>query len=60
MTRRGLLSDEELQIVRKKLTDEEAFYKFQRDCRLKNLRPSTIEFYRNELKSVKSLLVEIY
>lgn len=36
MSRRGLLTEEELQIVRKKLTDEEAIGKFERDCQLKN------------------------
>jgi hypothetical protein len=59
MSRRGLLSEEELQIVRKKLTDEEAFAKFERDCQLKNLRPSTIQFYKGELKAVKSSLEEM-
>jgi site-specific recombinase XerD len=59
MSRRGLLTEEELQIVRKKLTDEEAIAKFERDSQLKNLRPSTIEFYKNEFKAVKSSLVEI-
>jgi site-specific recombinase XerD len=59
MSRRGLLTEEELQIVRKKLTDEEAIAKFVRDCHLKNLRPSTIEFYKNEFKAVKSSLVEM-
>ncbi len=59
MARRGLLTEEELQIVRKKLTDEEAIAKFERDCQLKNLRPSTIKFYKGELKAVKSSLVEI-
>jgi hypothetical protein len=52
MSRRGLLSEEELQIIRKKLTDEEAFAKFERDCQLKTLRPSTIQFYKGELKAV--------
>ncbi|WHZ01178.1 tyrosine-type recombinase/integrase [Neobacillus sp. YX16] len=59
MSRRGLLTEEELQIVRKQLTDEEAIAKFERDCQLKNLRPSTIEFYKNEFKAVKSSLVEM-
>lgn len=59
MARRGLLTEEELQIVRKKLTDEEAIAKFERDCQLKNLRHSTIKFYKGELKAIKSSLVQM-
>ncbi|MCM2532120.1 tyrosine-type recombinase/integrase [Neobacillus pocheonensis] len=59
MARRGDLTEEEVKIVRKKLTDEEAFSKFVRECQLKNLRPSTIEFYNNEFKAVKRSLVEM-
>lgn len=59
MVRRGLLTEEEVKLVKRKLTDEEAFSKFERECRLKNLRPSTIEFYHNELKAVKKALAEV-
>lgn len=59
MARRGRLTDEELKIVNAKITDEEAFKKFIRDCHLKNLRPSTIKYYNNELAAVKVGLAEL-
>ncbi|MFS0638595.1 tyrosine-type recombinase/integrase [Mesobacillus foraminis] len=59
MARRGRLTDEELKIVNAKITDEEAFKKFIRDCHLKNLRPSTIKYYNNEPAAVKVGLAEL-
>jgi len=59
MSRRGQLSDDELRIVNSKITDDEAFKKFVRDCHLRNLRPSTIKYYNNELAAVKTGLVEL-
>jgi len=59
MSRRGQLSDDELRIVNAKITDDEAFKKFVRDCHLRNLRPSTIKYYNNELAAVKTGLVEL-
>ena len=53
MARRGQLTDEELKIIYAKITDEEAFKKFVRNCHLRNLRPSTIKYYNNELAAVK-------
>ncbi|MGY6209498.1 tyrosine-type recombinase/integrase [Cytobacillus firmus] len=59
MARRGKLTDEELKIINAKITDEEALKKFIRDCHLRNLRPSTIKYYNNELAATKTCLVEI-
>ncbi|WP_254778595.1 MULTISPECIES: hypothetical protein [unclassified Bacillus (in: firmicutes)] len=50
------ITKEELQIIRKKITDEEAFEKFFKDCYLRNLRPATIEYYKNEFHAAKLLL----
>lgn len=59
MARRRKLTDDELRIVNAKITDEEAFKKFERDCHLRNLRPSTIKYYNNELSAVKTCLAEL-
>ncbi|WP_242485218.1 hypothetical protein [Peribacillus sp. TH27] len=48
MGRRGDLSKEELKIIIKRINDEEAFEVFYRDCYLRNLRPATIDYYKNE------------
>ena len=59
MARRRQLTDDELKIINAKITDEEAFQKFIRNCNLRNLRPSTIKYYNNELAATKSTLVEM-
>jgi site-specific recombinase XerD len=59
VARRGKLTDDELKIVNAKITDEEAFKKFERDCHLRNLRPASIKYYKNELAAVKAGLVEL-
>jgi site-specific recombinase XerD len=56
MRRRKGLSDEELRLIEKKISDDEAFEKFFRDCYLRNLRPATIEYYKNEFHAAKKLL----
>lgn len=53
MSRRGELSDKELKIIKKKINDDEAFEKFFRDCYLRNLRPATIEYYKNEFQAFR-------
>lgn len=58
MARRGQLTDDELKIINAKITDEETLKKFIRDCHLRNLRPSTIKYYNNELAAVKTGLAE--
>ncbi|WP_307438888.1 hypothetical protein [Bacillus sp. V2I10] len=45
MGRRGKLTNEELLKLNKKVTDEEAFEIFFRDCYLRNLRPATTAAY---------------
>jgi integrase/recombinase XerD len=50
--RRNLLSEDELKIATKTTfvtTDEEAFKLFYEDCHLRNLRPHTIKYYRENL-----------
>ncbi|MFB5198603.1 tyrosine-type recombinase/integrase [Neobacillus sp. KR4-4] len=56
MKRRGVLSEEELVIVQKNRTDEEAFEEFFKDCYLRNLRPSTINYYKNEFHAAKKII----
>lgn len=51
--RRGTLSEEELNLIRNTDTEEEAFKAFFRDCRLRNLRPATIVYYRREIEAAK-------
>ncbi|UYV53450.1 tyrosine-type recombinase/integrase [Priestia megaterium] len=53
MSRRGELNEKELNIIKKKVNDEEAFEKFFRDCYLRNLRPATVEYYKNEFKAFR-------
>ncbi|MEW4231530.1 tyrosine-type recombinase/integrase [Priestia megaterium] len=53
MSRRGELNEKELNIINKKVNDEEAFEKFFRDCYLRNLRPATIEYYKNEFQAFR-------
>ncbi|MEE3950603.1 hypothetical protein [Peribacillus frigoritolerans] len=56
MARRGDLTKDELKIIKKKITDEEAFENFFRDCFLRNLRPATIEYYKNEFHAAKKFI----
>jgi len=56
MRRRGELTDEELKIIKKKISDEEAYEKFFKDCYLRNLRPATIEYYKNEFHGAKKII----
>ncbi|HDX9625823.1 TPA: tyrosine-type recombinase/integrase [Bacillus anthracis] len=56
MKRRGELTDEELKIIKKKFSDEEAYEKFFKDCYLKNLRPATIGYYKNEFHGAKKII----
>ncbi|AWD65392.1 integrase [Priestia megaterium] len=53
MSRRGELNEKELNIIKKKINDEEAFEKFFRDCYLRNLRPATVEYYKNEFQAFR-------
>lgn len=53
MARRGKLSTVQKNLVKVKISDEEAFEKFERDALLRNLRPATIKFYKNELSAAK-------
>lgn len=53
MSRRGELNEKELNIIKKKVNDEEAFEKFFRDCYLRNLRPATVEYYKNEFQAFR-------
>jgi hypothetical protein len=48
MGKRGELIEEKLRIIEKKISDEEAFEKFYKVCYLRNLRPATIDYYKNE------------
>ncbi|QNG59952.1 tyrosine-type recombinase/integrase [Bacillus sp. PAMC26568] len=56
MGRRGKLTNEELLMLKKKITDDEAFEIFFRDCYLRNLRPATIEYYKNEFHAAKKII----
>lgn len=56
MKRRGELTEEELRIIKKKITDDEAFDKFFKDCYIRNLRPATIEYYKNEFHGAKKII----
>ncbi|HFK1790668.1 TPA: tyrosine-type recombinase/integrase [Bacillus pacificus] len=56
MKRRGELTDEELKIIKKKISDEGAYEKFFKDCYLRNLRPATIGYYKNEFHGAKKII----
>jgi len=61
--RKNILSDDELAIIRKsKKSYVEGFKKalelFEKDCDLRNLRPYTIKYYRNEISAFLSHLSE--
>ncbi|MGE6205340.1 tyrosine-type recombinase/integrase [Guptibacillus hwajinpoensis] len=58
--RRTLLSEEDLKIANKSTyvsTDEEAFQLFFEDCLLRNLRPHTIKYYREQFNAIKIPIV---
>ncbi|MCQ6267143.1 tyrosine-type recombinase/integrase [Fictibacillus sp. WQ 8-8] len=56
MRRQNKLTNDELKVIEKKISDEEAFDLFFRDCYLRNLRPATIEYYKNEFHAAKRIL----
>ncbi len=56
MKRRGELTNEELKIIKKKISDEEAYENFFKDCYLRNLRPATIGYYKNEFHGAKKII----
>ncbi|WP_340372798.1 tyrosine-type recombinase/integrase [Peribacillus sp. FSL E2-0218] len=56
MARRSDLTKDELKIIKKKVTDEEAFEKFFKDCYLRNLRPATIDYYKNEFHAANKFI----
>ncbi|QAS51834.1 tyrosine-type recombinase/integrase [Halobacillus litoralis] len=56
MKRRKELSEEEMDLIRNKVTEDEALEKFFKDCCLRNLRPATIEYYKNEFHATKKML----
>lgn len=60
--RRSLLTDDEIRISTKTTfvtTDEEALKLFYEECHLKNLRPHTIKYYRENLQSKNQPLVNM-
>lgn len=60
--RRNLLSDDELKIATKTTfvtTDEEALKLFYEDCQLRNLRPHTIKYYRENLHYKQQTLISM-
>ncbi|MFF2290485.1 site-specific integrase [Peribacillus butanolivorans] len=60
--RRNLLSEDELRIVQKPHTfgsDELAFKLFFEDCQLRNLRPHTLKYYREQFNAIKRTLVTL-
>ncbi|MGE6261366.1 tyrosine-type recombinase/integrase [Heyndrickxia sporothermodurans] len=59
MVRRGELSTEQKNLIKSKITDEEALKKFERDAHIRNLRPATIKFYKNELHAAKIAIEEM-
>jgi integrase/recombinase XerD len=56
MRRRKELAEEEMKIIKKTISDDEAFEKFFRDCYLRNLRPATVEYYKNEFHAAKKFI----
>jgi site-specific recombinase XerD len=56
MRRRKELTEDELRIIKKKISDEEAYEAFFKDCYLRNLRPATIEYYKNEFHGAKRII----
>ncbi|MFF2591058.1 tyrosine-type recombinase/integrase [Peribacillus butanolivorans] len=60
--RRNLLSEQELKIASKSsyiTTDEEALNLFFEDCKLRNLRPHTLKYYREQFHATKGTLVSL-
>ncbi|SIR09769.1 hypothetical protein SAMN05878482_102983 [Peribacillus simplex] len=56
MRRRKELTEDELRIIKKKISDGEAYEAFFKDCYLRNLRPATIEYYKNEFHGAKKII----
>lgn len=42
-----------------KISDEEAFQKFERDCLIRNLRTETLRYYKEKIAATKSTQGEI-
>ncbi|SFQ76809.1 Phage integrase, N-terminal SAM-like domain [Psychrobacillus psychrotolerans] len=60
MTRRSnSLSTKELSMIKLKITDEEAFRKFERDCLIRNLRTETLRYYKDKFAATKNTLKEM-
>ncbi len=56
VVRRKMLSDKELRIISNDTyvkNDYDAFKLFFDDCIIRNLRPHTIQYYRNEFSAIK-------
>ncbi|MEK4966384.1 tyrosine-type recombinase/integrase [Cytobacillus sp. FSL R7-0696] len=56
MRRRKELTNEELKILDKRISEEEALEVFFKDCNLRNLRPATIAYYKNEFHGAKKII----
>jgi hypothetical protein len=54
MRRRKELPEEELKLITKKISDDEALEMFFRDCHLRNLKPATIEYYRTNFMLLRN------
>ncbi len=57
--RRNELSANELSLLKSKITDDEAWKQFERDCNIRNLRPHTIRFYKNKISASRTTLWEM-
>lgn len=53
------LSTEEKILVKAKVTDDEAWSKFEYDCNIRNLRPASIRYYKNELEAFQKSMIEV-
>lgn len=46
-------------MIKLKITDEEAFQKFERDCLIRNLRAETLKYYKDKFAATKNTLKEM-
>ncbi|MEH7126521.1 site-specific integrase [Bacillus sp. JJ1773] len=60
--RRTLLTEDEIKLATKSFfvtSDEEAYKLFFDDCKLRNLRPHTMKYYREQFQAIKMNLVNM-
>jgi hypothetical protein len=57
MRRRKEITEDELRIIKRKISGEETYGVFFKDYYLRNLRPAKIEYDKNEFHGAKRIII---